>query len=202
MIYGPEIARRFGVSRTPVALALRQLQEEGLVRTVSGVGHMVAPISEREYREIGQLWKILEIAAIQMACEVATDAQLHALESLAAGDVDALFRGMFSDSQGAVRWFEANTAFHVRLAEFSGNLLLAHTTRRLLEGARRYYHVGVLAPLDGPLPHPHHKEIAEALLRRDAAQAIALSNEDLTFMERVSLRSFADYLECDAGEKL
>ena len=48
-----EMAQMLGVSRGPVREALRQLEQEGLVRYERNVGCSVAPMNEKDIYEIG-----------------------------------------------------------------------------------------------------------------------------------------------------
>lgn len=61
-----EMAQLLGVSRGPVREALRQLEQEGLVRYERNVGCSVAPINEKDIYEIGLLRAALEILAVKL----------------------------------------------------------------------------------------------------------------------------------------
>lgn len=61
-----EMAQLLGVSRGPVREALRQLEQEGLVRYERNVGCSVAPMNEKDIYEIGLLRAALEILAVKL----------------------------------------------------------------------------------------------------------------------------------------
>ncbi len=62
------LANELGVSRTPVREAIRKLELEGLVVMSAGKGAEVAPINEKDLKEVLEIRKALESLAIQLAC--------------------------------------------------------------------------------------------------------------------------------------
>ncbi len=73
------LAESFGVSRTPVREALKQLQSEGLVETRPRVGTFVTTPSRREFVELLELRAVLEGAAARLLAERGTADQLRRL---------------------------------------------------------------------------------------------------------------------------
>ena len=69
---------RFQASRTPVRAALVRLESEGLVRR-NGRGFIVAPIDLDEIASLAEYREAIETAAVRLAVERATDAQLDLL---------------------------------------------------------------------------------------------------------------------------
>jgi DNA-binding GntR family transcriptional regulator len=63
------LAESFGVSRTPVREALKQLQVEGLVEVVPRVGTFVAQPSAREIAELFALKEVLEGLAARLVAQ-------------------------------------------------------------------------------------------------------------------------------------
>ena len=61
-----EIAESFGVSRGPVREALRQLEQEGLVKYERNIGCSVAKVSREDIYEICLLRATLEILAARL----------------------------------------------------------------------------------------------------------------------------------------
>lgn len=61
-----EIALMLGVSRGPVREALRQLEQEGLVRYERNVGCSVAVLNEKDIYEVGLLRAVLEVLAVRL----------------------------------------------------------------------------------------------------------------------------------------
>jgi DNA-binding GntR family transcriptional regulator len=66
----PEIAERFGMSRTPVREALLRLEREGYVTVEQRSGWQVRPLDLKAFDEFYDVRLILESAAIRRVCEL------------------------------------------------------------------------------------------------------------------------------------
>ncbi len=71
-----------GASRTPIRAALMRLENEGLTQR-AGRGWQVSPIDLAEVRAVMEYREALEVAAVTLAVERATDEELAALRALA-----------------------------------------------------------------------------------------------------------------------
>jgi GntR family transcriptional regulator of vanillate catabolism len=112
-----EWAEKLQVSRTPLREAFRILEQDGLVQVSNGNRTIqVVQFSDRELRDLYQVREVIDgLAARLLAAkglEPDTDAGLAGL--LAAMDAAA-------DPFDPAAWFSAHTAFHLRIAEASGN---------------------------------------------------------------------------------
>jgi DNA-binding GntR family transcriptional regulator len=74
-----ELVELTGVSRTSVREALRELAAEGLVKTTSGKGMVVAGLSRDEARQLYELRSDLEALAGRLFVERATDQEIEKL---------------------------------------------------------------------------------------------------------------------------
>lgn len=120
-----QIAADFGVSRTPVREAVRRLAEMGVLVVRPRCGLEVASFDEEDLRQITALRGELECFALRLA-----------MARMEAGEVEALVQAAAAceaklKSGDRVEVFRADSRFHLLLAEFSGNLHLADTLRRL-----------------------------------------------------------------------
>ena len=77
-----KLANELGVSRTPVREALRKLEKEGLVITTARKGAEVAPINERDLKEVLEIRKSLESLACQLAAQKITEDQVEDLRDM------------------------------------------------------------------------------------------------------------------------
>jgi DNA-binding GntR family transcriptional regulator len=111
---------RFQGSRTPVRAALARLEGEGLVQR-DGRNWIVAPIDFGEIAALAEFREPLEITAVRLACERATDADLDAIEEM----LNACQPGVPREE-----WHKVGTDFHVEMARLSGNPFLV----RAIEG--------------------------------------------------------------------
>lgn len=76
----PELARRFGVSRSPVREALMKLAEEGLVQVVPQVGTYVARLRRSDIAEALFIREALECAAVRLFALSASAAESRRLD--------------------------------------------------------------------------------------------------------------------------
>jgi DNA-binding GntR family transcriptional regulator len=74
------ICAEYGVSRTPVREALKQLEMEGLIEVFPNRGAFVVGFSEQDISDMYELRKSYEILAVKWAIERITDDELDALE--------------------------------------------------------------------------------------------------------------------------
>ena len=160
-----ELARRFGVSRTPVREAIRQLAASGLVEVRAHRGAVVARPSEE--RLIGMFEAMAELEALcaGLAAERMTPGERDVLEAVHE-ELRALIHG--GDPQ---RYHEVNEAFHAAIYAGAHNGYLAemtYATRARVQPFRRaqFRNLGRLAK-----SHLEHDRAVLAILRGDRAGA-------------------------------
>ena len=177
-----ELARSFRVSRPVIREALGSLSSLGLVASQNGRGwHVVAvrPSSlglsldgGSSIDELNEVRCLLEIPGAGLAAERRTAAQLAALTATVEAHAGCL---------EPVVWVQQDLAFHVLLAEATGNRVQA----RLVEDFRelQYRQSLDLAHLDGRMKEAEleHRRILVAVRARRPEQA---------------RRAMAEHLEC------
>lgn len=183
-----ELAEMLGIGRTPVQLALRQLQSEGLIERRRGRngGAFIRGIAEDEerYRDvIGEAianrdeirlameYRLLvEPAASRLASERRTAPELDDLEGAHAALLDA------SDDASFMR---TDAIFHLTLANITGNPFLV----RGIEDSRQRCHPAlVLLPDEGAFHEvtiAEHDGVLDAVRRRDPARAEQAMSEHI-----------------------
>lgn len=169
------LARRFGVSHTPVREALVMLAGMGLVDVAPNRGAIVRRMTSREVREICQVRRALECEAIRLACGRIEVPQLEGLRSELRGMISA----QPSDSHEIVKEARSiDSRLHDLIAGRSGNAFLVHELGRLKllfrafrdaswdhsEARNDYHRLGAEAH--------EHMAILEALLRVDRQAAV------------------------------
>src|SRR3990170_3797681 len=77
-----EIAESFGISRTPIREAFRQLESEGFLTVTPRKGAVVSPITDKDVSEFYAIKSLLEGYAAKTACEKLTDKEIKRLEGL------------------------------------------------------------------------------------------------------------------------
>ncbi|MBK9364028.1 MAG: GntR family transcriptional regulator [Rubrivivax sp.] len=178
------VAAALGVSRTPVRLAFRTLEQEGLLQKSGKRGLEVRAFTEADVLCAVEVRGALEgLAARRLAEAGATPALLARLQDcLAEGDA-VLAAGTLTESEVA-RWTWLNQVFHGAIVEGTGSRVIADAIarnnhlpfasadsitidRRALE---REYRKLQMAQLQ-------HRLIVEALRRRESARVETLMRE-------------------------
>ena len=122
---------RFGTSVTPLRDALQMLSQEGLITIKPRAGYFITQITLKALRDMLELREILEVAAVERAARIITDAQLDALKHIHAG-----YTG--DDDKAYTRYTDENRRFHYLLAQASGNQELALALRGLHDRLARF----------------------------------------------------------------
>jgi GntR family transcriptional regulator, rspAB operon transcriptional repressor len=161
-----ELATHYGVSRTPVREALRQLLDEGFVER-RGRFYQVKELTPRDIRDLYEVRESLETMAVRLCVERADDTIIGKLRELIAAQEEAL------NANDLQRFSVSDTAFHLALAEGAGNGLLLqqltviHEKIRLTRGREYTVPNWLKYSID------EHSRVLSALERRDATIGIA-----------------------------
>jgi DNA-binding GntR family transcriptional regulator len=109
------LAEGLGVSATPVREALMDLENAGLVEAVRNRGFRVRTVSAADLDEIVAVRTWLEVPAMSLVLENATDAEIEALRPLADRICEEARR------KDSTQFLVADTAFHTALLELTGS---------------------------------------------------------------------------------
>lgn len=115
------------VSRTPVRLALRRLEQEGMIRKGEGRGYVVEEITVDDIRQAVQVRGHLESLAARLMAQVDNGAESLDRMALAIDRIESLIdRGSLEDE--TLRQMHAeNFAFHNAILEGCGNSYVKFT---------------------------------------------------------------------------
>ncbi len=100
------LAKKFGVSRTPVRDALHKLELEGLVKVAGARGFCVPEDSEEDMSELFEIRAVLEGHALASVCKIITDEEIQSLKELVQSAEQAFSTGK------SEQIFDYNTRFH------------------------------------------------------------------------------------------
>jgi DNA-binding GntR family transcriptional regulator len=166
-----EIARKLGVSTTPVREALAMLQREGLVRLHPQRGAVVFLPSVDDLREHYEIRAALEALAASKAAERFEPEWARPLERL----LDEM-----RDGPPANRYIELNQRFHTTLYEHSRRTQLVTMIAALRDASSAYLHI-YRAQNDFPVVRldAEHRLILQACLDRDRTRAAQAVHEHL-----------------------
>jgi DNA-binding GntR family transcriptional regulator len=173
------LAAEFGVSRTPVREALRQLQATGLVELLPNRGAVVRGPSAREIREAYEVRAELEGLAAELAAGRISDSELARLR-----EAQALFRksvktliarrtgrpALWKDESV---WVRANDLFHQAILDAAANGRLNDTIADLHRSFPRDLTWAALSRSSRLLEQnvEQHEAILAAIEQRDPAEA-------------------------------
>lgn len=160
-----DIAKRYNTSVTPIRDTLQRLSQEGLVTIKPRSGYYVTALTLKQLRDLLDMRRILETAAIEKAVLRITPDQLEELRKIHAG-----YTG--EDDVSYERYTEENRKFHYLIAVASGNMVLADEVKKLHDRLARFMVVQRI----GERQIRMHNRIIEALEEHDiekARQAIA-----------------------------
>jgi DNA-binding GntR family transcriptional regulator len=174
------LATEFGVSRTPVREALRQLQNGGLIEMQPNRGAVVRVPAPWEVRQAYEVRAELEGMAARRAASRITERGLAALREHNAVLCEAVVRAAGEGSAGgSPTTTAANDCFHTVICEAADNPWLTRMIDRINESFPR--NVSSLA-LAGDERHRQlnirqHEAVIDALAAHDADRADALMRE-------------------------
>lgn len=161
-----ELANQFGVSRNPVREAMTMLARAGWIDIHPRTGAYVHDPTPGEIDDFFEMRTLLESFAAERAAGRVTAEQLDSLEDIWREGVEAVKAG---DVQGIV---SANSAFHDRISEWSGNAMLRDTLAMMKKRVRWYF--SSVADIRGMASWDEHRRIIDALRARDPAHAATL----------------------------
>lgn len=113
-----ELCKAYGVSRTPVREALRQLETDGLVENILNRGAFVVGMTQQDYEDMFELRKAYEIQAVKWAIERITESEMDKLEETFE------FMEFYTMRNDVDKMLTINSGFHQVIYEASHNRML------------------------------------------------------------------------------
>jgi GntR family transcriptional regulator of vanillate catabolism len=178
------VAESLGVSRTPVRLAFRSLEQEGLLEKTGKRGFVVRRFSEADVRAAIEVRGMLEGLAARHLAERGMDAAVRDALALSITEGEAILaKGHLVDDDVA-RWSQLNQRFH-------GALVGSHESHVIADAIARNNHLP-FASADSialnreALPAEYqklrvaqlqHQLVFDALSRRESARVEMLMRE-------------------------
>lgn len=159
------IAGEFNISHVPVREAFRRLESQGLVHSEPRKGVRVAHLDEASIVEITRMRAALETLALRVAVPLITDEDI-------ADAAAAIERAKGASS--IEEWESCNRAFHRALCRPCGMPRLLRTIEELHVARLRYMYATTTNATWDPQSQEEHREILEAVRRRDVDAACGL----------------------------
>jgi DNA-binding FadR family transcriptional regulator len=193
----PMLCEELGVSRTVIREAVKSLIAKGLLVTGPKVGTRVldqeqwnwfdpdvvawqsrAGLSREFLRDLQELRRLVEPAAVRLAAERATAADI--------AEIETAYAGMKRSIDEGGDYVSSDLRFHQGLLRACHNRMVAHMSKALGALLRTSFEISTSRP-DGPASSLHlHRAVLDAVIQRAPLQAeqailvlIAGANDDI-----------------------
>ncbi len=167
------ISKEFGVSRTPVREALRQLELEGLVSVIPNKGAYVNGITSKDIYDIYMIRSYLESLCAKWACENITSGQIEDLEEI-------IYLSEFHIKKKHMdQIFELDNRFHLAMYKACGSKILEHILSDYHRYVERIRKNTLSLQERAGMAVMEHKAILNAIKDKDEEKAGQLANEHI-----------------------
>ncbi len=178
------LAKRLGVSRTPIREAIRKLELEGLVIMVPRKGACVAQISQKSMKDVLEVRKALDVLAMELACERICPEELEQLNLACEAFALAVKGGDLK------KIAQKDVELHEIIFRATGNSRLLHLIHSLSEQMYRYRFEYIKNTSQHRLLVEEHRVIYESLVGRQKdkameAAALHIDNQAKAIVEQI-----------------
>lgn len=177
----PELAERFGISRTPIREAFRQLESEGYLTVIPRKGAVVVSFSSKEIDEFYAIKSILEGYAAHRACKNLSEKEIEKLAS-----INEKLRQLAEDDD-IKHFFKIHNDFHELFRKAADNAKLDEMISGLVSKFQRLRYASLSKPGRMKISVQEHVKIIEAFRARDAELAEQLVRKNAEYGGRVLL---------------
>ena len=177
----PELAERYGISRTPIREAFRQLESEGYLTVIPRRGAIVSEFTQKDVEEFYAIKSILEGYAARMACEKLTDKELDRLQA----NNERLSE--LAEQNDIKAFFKVHNDFHDMCIKSADNEKLRELITSVVTRFQRLRFMSLSLPGRMKIAVLEHQKIIEAFRRRDSDAAEMLVRKNAEYGGRVLL---------------
>lgn len=188
----PELAERFGISRTPIREALRQLESEGYLTVIPRKGAVVSAFTQKDVEEFYAIKSILEGYAAKLACSRLSDKEIERLQTINKR-LDELA------GQGDIKqFFRIHSDFHDLFIKAADNDKLREMINLLVTRFQRLRLMSLSQPGRMAVSVTEHEKIITAFKERNCEAAELLVRKNAEYGGKVLL----DESAARAGEAM
>ena len=186
----PELAERYGISRTPIREAFRQLESEGYLTVIPRRGAIVSEFSPKDVEEFYAIKSIMEGYAARRACEKLTKKDLDRLQAIndklaelaRAGDIK--------------HFFKVHSDFHELFIKAADNEKLHELIAGLVTKFQRLRFTSLSLPGRMEISVQEHEKIIDAFRNRDADLAETLVRKNAEYGGQVLMNGTTLVTSC------
>jgi len=180
----PDLADRFGISRTPIREAFRQLETEGFITVIPRKGAVVASLSAKDVSDFYDLKAVLEGYAARIAAKKLTEKDIAKMDSVNRQMEAAAGR------KEVRRVLALHNEFHDIFLKACGNEKLHSIVQNLVMQFQRFRLILAMpGRIEGIIQQ--HREIIEAFQERDEALAESLVQKNAFHGKNILLQELA-----------
>lgn len=157
-----DIAENFGISRTPIREAFRQLESEGFITVIPRKGAVVSPITAKDVSEFYAIKSLLEGYAAGLACTKFTKKELKKLTQI---NQQMQRCAAKNDVQG---FYRLDNQFHEVFLSSCGNDKLCVLAHQIAQQFERFRIMALSMPGRMKTSIKQHEDIIKAFTERKA----------------------------------
>ncbi|MBB3610854.1 GntR family transcriptional regulator [Rhizobium sp. BK602] len=183
-----QLAKTFGVSRTPIREALNRLASEGFVSLTPNRGFFVRSLSTEGLLDLYELRSIIECAAFRLMCERAEDDEIERLRAY----WDAIVEGYRDQPPDTI--LAEDEGFHMLIAELSGNPELVNQLSAINARIRFIRRIQIEHRTHDKRQVASHSAIVDAAVRRDVENGVELLRQHIELTVSATQQALKDAL--------
>jgi DNA-binding GntR family transcriptional regulator len=188
----PELAERFGISRTPIREAFRQLESEGYLTVIPRKGAIVSAFTQKDVEEFYAIKSILEGYAARLACSKLTEKEIDRLQTINIRLSD------LCEQSDIKQFFKVHNDFHDLFIKAADNDKLREMINLLVTRFQRLRLMSLSQPGRMAISVQEHTKIITAFRGRDCDAAELLVRKNAEYGGKVLL----DETACLPGEAM
>jgi DNA-binding GntR family transcriptional regulator len=179
-----DLAERYGISRTPIREAFRQLETEGFLKVIPRRGAEVTSLTEEDVKEFYEVKSLLESYAAKVATEKLTEKDIKRLEMLNSS------MERFAKSGDIKAFFKADNEFHDVFIHKCGNEKLFSIIQNLLQQFQRFRIASFVIKGRMEVSVEQHKDIIKACCDRNPDLVEQLVKRNAAYSAKLLAQQF------------
>lgn len=154
-----QIAKKLGISRTPVRESLLRLESKGLVKIIPNKGTIINDYSVDEIEEIYIIFGALAGTAASLSIEFITEDELVKMEN---------YLIKMEESKDAKEWYIYNKEFHSTFLKPCRKKMLLNLIKNYTKQVSRYYYILFSNPQNKESAYKQHRDILNFFKSRNS----------------------------------